>query len=256
MTNPFASLAPLREKPIPPQRRLASSDYRALPINTDDARADEPLVDAADFKMAGRNHYAHNRNAPYYAPAPGALDKILLRKSIAEALAAVNAQLNKAGLELFIFDGWRPIEVQRYFYETWTPRELQRRNPTLQGEALEAEVSTYWARPTDNPGSPAPHATGAAVDLTIRWKNADPLWMGTLFDDPAPASHPCAFETEANGISFTHEEARANRRLLYWLMTDADFAINPTEWWHFSKGDQMWAALTGAPAAYYGEARP
>ena len=50
------------------------------------------------------------------------------------------------------------------------------------------------------------------------------------------------------------EEARANRRLLHWLMTEEGFAGHPDEWWHFSWGDQMWAALTGAPHAHYGAA--
>ena len=55
-------------------------------------------------------------------------------------------------------------------------------------------------------------------------------------------------------FSFSDEEARANRRLLHWLMVEEGFAGHPDEWWHFSWGDQMWAALTGAPAAHYGMA--
>jgi hypothetical protein len=53
------------------------------------------------------------------------------------------------------------------------------------------------------------------------------------------------------GFSFSNEEARANRRLLYWLMVDAGFASNPSEWWHFSFGDQMWAKLRNEPEALY-----
>jgi D-alanyl-D-alanine dipeptidase len=49
-------------------------------------------------------------------------------------------------------------------------------------------------------------------------------------------------------------EARSNRRLLYWLMTEGGFASNPNEWWHFSWGDQMWARLSGAEAAFFGPA--
>jgi D-alanyl-D-alanine dipeptidase len=39
-------------------------------------------------------------------------------------------------------------------------------------------------------------------------------------------------------------------------MTGEGFANYPEEWWHFSWGDQMWARLTGAPAAIYGGAAP
>jgi D-alanyl-D-alanine dipeptidase len=39
-------------------------------------------------------------------------------------------------------------------------------------------------------------------------------------------------------------------------MIEAGFASHPDEWWHYSYGDQMWAALTGAEAAHYGLATP
>jgi D-alanyl-D-alanine dipeptidase len=55
-------------------------------------------------------------------------------------------------------------------------------------------------------------------------------------------------------MSFSDEEARANRRLLHWVMAEEDFAGHPDEWWHFSWGDQMWAKLSGEMAAHYGEA--
>ncbi len=258
MTESFGPLARLRETPVDPEAEthITRAIYRATPIERTDPRASEPLVDATDYGVEGRNHYAHAHNAPYYAPAPGAIDRILVRRGVAERLARVNSRLAEAGLALFVYDGWRPNDVQRYFYEVWTPRALRTRDPTLEGAALEAAVSRYWAAPTTDESAPAPHATGGAVDLTLRWRDGEPLWMGTLFDDPCPASHPRAFETPAQGVSFTHEEARANRRLLYWLMREADFAINPTEWWHFSHGDQMWARLTNATAAFYGATTP
>jgi D-alanyl-D-alanine dipeptidase len=77
--------------------------------------------------------------------------------------------------------------------------------------------------------------------------------MGSLFDDASTLAHTAYFEdadTDA-AFSFSNEEARANRRLLYWLMREAGFASNPTEWWHFSYGDQMWAQATGTPQALY-----
>jgi zinc D-Ala-D-Ala dipeptidase len=42
------------------------------------------------------------------------------------------------------------------------------------------------------------------------------------------------------------------RRVLYWTMLDEDFTNNPTEWWHYSYGDQMWAMFNDKPAAIYG----
>ena len=40
------------------------------------------------------------------------------------------------------------------------------------------------------------------------------------------------------------------------VMEAEGFTVNPTEWWHWSHGDQAWAAHTGASTARYGPARP
>ena len=143
--------------------------------------------------------------------------------------------------------------MQAYFHDVWMPRELQRRDRGLKGAALTQEVERYWAAPSEAADSPAPHATASAVDLTLRWKDGEALWMGSLFDDVTALAHRDRFESlEAGNFSFSDQEARANRRLLHWLMIEEGFAGHPDEWWHFSWGDQMWAALTGAPAAHYG----
>ena len=36
------------------------------------------------------------------------------------------ARLGQAGLELYLFDAWRPRAVQAYFHDVWMPQELQR----------------------------------------------------------------------------------------------------------------------------------
>jgi zinc D-Ala-D-Ala dipeptidase len=247
----FGSLQALRDKPIPAPR--AKSGYRDIPIAFDGAANAEPLVTADAFGIAGKNFYADPRNPPYYHRVPGSIDAIILREGAAQRLQNVNAQLAAAELELFIFDAWRPQAVQIYFHDTWLPAELQRRDPALRGDALLAEVETYWAAPSQGESAPSPHSTGGAIDLTIRWRDGDPLWMGSLFDDASTLAHTAHFEGAATdaAFSFSAEEARANRRLLYWLMREAGFASNPSEWWHFSHGDQMWAQLTGSPAALY-----
>jgi zinc D-Ala-D-Ala dipeptidase len=101
--------------------------------------------------------------------------------------------------------------------------------------------------------SPPPHSTGAACDLTIRKTTRDHLFMGSIFDDITSISNTNFFEIELQKrtLTFSEIEALQNRRLLYHLMTEPGFANNPTEWWHFSLGDQMWAKLTNQPSAYY-----
>jgi D-alanyl-D-alanine dipeptidase len=252
MPPPFAAL---RDRPIPDQdvARAARVDFRhKIPIDEKHALYGEPLVDVRSLGIAGENFYHLERNPPYWRRIEGSVPDLRLRRTVAGKLAAVNARLKREGLELFLFDGWRPRAVQAYFHDVWMPAELQRRNPALDGDALAREVERYWAAPTDDPLLPAPHSTGAACDLTLRLIGGEPLWMGSIFDDATPLAHRDRFEGEDGAMAFSDEEARANRRILHWVMTEEDFAGHPDEWWHFSWGDQLWAALTGETSAFYG----
>lgn len=254
----FGALAPLRVRAIPDQApaRLRRIGARALAIARTAAGGNEPLVPLTDFGIAGENYYHATRNPPYWRRIEGSIPDLLLRRGVAEKLAAVNARLGPAGLELFVFDAWRPRAVQSYFHDVWMPAELHKRDPALTGEALREAVERYWAAPTIDPSSPAPHETGAAVDLSVRWKDGELLWMGSLFDDVTEIAHRDRFEgLPSHTISHSDEEARANRRLLHWVMIEEGFAGHPNEWWHFSWGDQLWAAFTGS-RAHYGLASP
>ncbi|SRR5579883_699719 len=252
----FGILQGLRDRPIGDQgpARAARKGFRQrIPILRDAPLFDEEVIEAREAGLAGQNFYASDRNPPYWRRVEGATELLWLRRNLARRLQRVNARAGQAGLELFLFDAWRPRAVQAYFHDVWMPAELRRRDPSLQGAALIEEVERYWAAPSDSEDSPAPHATGGAVDLTLRWIGGEVLWMGSLFDDVTALAHRDRFENlEPANFSFSDQEARANRRLLHWLMTEEGFAGHPDEWWHFSWGDQMWAALTGAPAAHYG----
>jgi len=252
----FGTLQSLRDRPLGDQApaRAARKGFRQRIVLARDNRLfGEAVVEARDWSLKGENFYASDRNPPYWQRVEGATDRLWLRRSVAEKLARVNGRAGEAGLELFLFDAWRPREVQAYFHDVWMPRALAARDPSLTGAALTEEVERYWAAPSDSADSPAPHATASAIDLTLRWKGGEQLWMGSLFDDVTALAHRDRFEKlDAENFSFSDQEARANRRLLHWLMVEEGFAGHPDEWWHFSWGDQMWAALTGAPAAHYG----
>ncbi|MGE3251683.1 MAG: M15 family metallopeptidase [Hyphomonadaceae bacterium] len=256
MSPPFPEW---RERPLPDLGgvRALRNGPRHGPIDNAGAAFSERLVALADFGVAGRNHYAHAQNPPYYAAAPGAVDALFLRESAARKLAEVDRKLRRDGLKLFVYDGWRPRAVQAYFHDVWTPEQLAKRHPHLAGDALIAEVERYWAAPSLSEDKPAPHATGGAVDLTLTWEDGAPLFMGSVFDDATPLAHTDRFEKEPAGEgSFSADEARANRRILYWAMNEAGFANHPDEWWHFSYGDWMWASFNGRAASLYGLAAP
>jgi D-alanyl-D-alanine dipeptidase len=256
--NAFGRLQDLREKPIPDQSPVRNRPWgwRAkMPIERAGAAFCENLVDLRGQGIAGENFYHSPRNPPYWNSVEGSVPDLLARETVAKKLASVNARIGAAGLEIFVFDAWRPRAVQAYFHDVWVPRELQKRDPSLIGDALWKEVNRFWSAPTANDDSPAPHSTGAALDLTLRWKDGEPLWMGSLFDDASEISLRDRMETHANERSFSDTEARANRRLLHWAMCEEGFAGYSEEWWHFSYGDQYWAGITNAPAALYGKAK-
>jgi D-alanyl-D-alanine dipeptidase len=251
----FGALEEFRDRPIPGQapERARKSGFRTRRIDRANAYFLEELVDLRDLGIAGENYYHTPRNPPYWRRIDGAIPDLLVRRSVGDKLVHVNAMLGMAELELYVFDAWRPKAVQAYFHDAWMPDEIGRRNLHLTGAALVEEVERYWAAPSVDDDSPAPHATGAALDLTIRWAGSDQLWMGSIFDDVTELAHRDRFEgTASRALSFSDDEARANRRLLHWAMVEAGFAGHPDEWWHFSWGDQLWSALTGADSAHYG----
>jgi D-alanyl-D-alanine dipeptidase len=250
----FGSLEALRRRPIPDQAgpRAAKKDFRAHPIDLAHPAQSETLAELSAFGIAGENYYWSEKNPPYWRRIEGATPKLMLRSGVAAKLAQVNARLGEAGIELFVFDAWRPRAVQAYFHDVWMPGEIQKRRPGLSGDALAREVERYWAAPSQSDARPAPHATGAACDLSIRWRDGALLWMGSIFDDVTDLAHRDRFESANVEMRFSDEEARANRRLLHWVMSEEGFEGHPDEWWHFSYGDQLWAALSGAPTALYG----
>lgn len=249
----------LKMRPVPScaDAQVRKRGYRTeVAIALDGELAGEGCVEARETGLAGTNHYSIAENPPYHARIPGSIAELFVRRSVGERLKRVNARLAAAGLELYLFDAWRPQAVQRYFHDVWFPAWLKARMPHLAGAALMDEVEKYWSAPTAGAGSPSPHSTGGAVDLTVRFiGTGQPLFMGGLFDDVTEDAWTDAYERRPV-VSMSDAEAQANRRLLFWAMTEEGFANNPTEWWHYSWGDQMWARLTDAPAAVYGACNP
>ena len=164
---------------------------------------------------------------------PGTTDTVWLRAGVVDQLHAVEAVLPD-GFTLAIFDGWRsPVTVRALWDHYYGPRS------TLE--------PGFLADPDDTDIIP-PHGTGGAVDLTLAWQGV-PLSLGTAFDDFSERAHLRAIEDEPG-------PARELRRLQHWAMVAAGFAPNPMEWWHFSWGDQWWAATTGADHAVHGPVSP
>jgi D-alanyl-D-alanine dipeptidase len=205
-----------------------------------------------------------------------------LRSGVIERLllAQVHLQLQAADWRLAIFDGWRPLAVQRFMVEhtiaeLCAARQLDRYPPAAASacaaastdvgalehsaaiEQVIADVGRFWATPSEDPATPPPHSTGAAVDLCLADATGQPLAMGSAIDAIGAVSEPDHFAAVAAASSDSAERLQAlewhrRRQLLAAVMQAAGFEQHPNEWWHFSWGDQMWAWRSGSAQAHYG----
>ena len=250
----FDELHSLRLRPIPDlaDARRRRMNYRQHPIDRFHPKHLEALAEISIWNISGRNYYYRTDNPPYYMSIPGSIEKLLVRQSVGIMLKEADKRCRSAGVKIHVHDAFRPIEVQSYFHDTWMPEKVQLKYPHMVKGELLKEVEKYWAAPTRSSDSPAPHSTGAALDLTLYTiENNEPLYMGSIFDDVTEKANMDYFELASAMESYSDLEALQNRRLLYWVLTEAGFASNPNEWWHFSWGDQMWARITVRDAAVY-----
>ncbi len=251
----------LREKNIPVLKTQQTKivDFRTVPINFNHKLSNEDYVDIREMELSGINHYFKSNNPPYYISIKGATEKLLLRKSIVLKLVKINKKLNKNGLELYFFDCYRPIKVQQFLYNIWLPQYLKKLHPNYSQDEISRELNFYSAKPplSENDidrNAPPPHTTGAAMDVTLRFKDTKEfLFMGTIFDESTTLVHTDYFELKRKKslLTISEEEALKNRRILYHSMKEEGIENYPFEWWHFSWGDQMWAILSDNNEAFY-----
>lgn len=172
-----------------------------------------------------------------------------LRALVIERLSLAHAALQKQrpGAALFVTDAYRPVSVQAFMIE----RECERYSEESIGSAflslsqkeqarVRSHVMEFWATPSKDSTCPPPHSTGGAIDVTIIDSDAKTLAMGTAIDEISEASLPSFFQDARSEKELLYH---SNRQLLLSIMEEAGFHRLPSEWWHFSYGDQLWAVL-------------
>jgi D-alanyl-D-alanine dipeptidase len=231
----------------------------AHPIDLDSIENTERPQNLCDDGIAGANYYHRKDNPPYWQQIPGAIPELFVREGLLWRLRKANKRLHASGLELYIFDAYRPIAVQNYLYNEWAPQFLQKHHSEWTKEMIDNELRRSWDKgiPSGkeiNLSSPPRHSTGGAIDCTIRDRHTgELLYMGTQLDEVDVIAHTDYLEVTKQNRPLTVSEKTAlfNRRILYWLMNDVGMVNYPNEWWHYSYGDQMWAKLSGAEQAVY-----
>lgn len=128
--------------------------------------------------------------------------KFFLRTEPAQKILEVQKELKSLGLSLKIFDGYRPLSIQKKFWEI------------LPDERYVAD-----------PKKGSRHNRGAAVDLTLLDKNGNEIPMPTPYDDFT--------EKASRNYMDLSSQIIINRKFLEDLMIKYGFRGLPTEWWHF-----------------------
>jgi D-ala-D-ala dipeptidase len=92
------------------------------------------------------------------------------------------------------------------------------------------------------------HNSGAAIDITLVDQQGNSLDMGSFGWQSKDASGETD-RLESGGVSIA---VQRNRNLMARVLTEAGFVNNPSQWWHWSFGDQFWAYLKNNRNAIFG----
>jgi zinc D-Ala-D-Ala dipeptidase len=136
--------------------------------------------------------------------------RCFLRPEVAAAIVLAHKKLQKKGLGLKIFDGYRPRPFQQRLWDK-VPDD----------------------RFVTNPKKGSMHNRGAAVDLTIVDKKGKELDMGTPFDFFGEKAYQTCTDLPKNVLD--------NRKLLRETLAEFGFKHIRTEWWHYSYTQKKYA---------------
>ncbi|ELS32167.1 MULTISPECIES: M15 family metallopeptidase [Pseudanabaena] len=231
-----------------------SKPYQIIPIS----ECGEQLVAITSDICRIAPHPYMALGAPYGDRSP-----FFIRQGILEKLQKSQAYLQtlRPNWQIAVFDAYRPIPVQQFmvdysFTQLAESKGLSIENLTKeQKESLMMEVIKFWAIPSDDPKTPPPHSTGAAIDVTLYRApsqgedSIQEINMGSPIDEISDRSLPDYF---ADSLDIKEREFHRDRQLLNQVMTHSGFQRHPNEWWHFSYGDQLWAWISNENSAMYG----
>ena len=163
-----------------------------------------------------------------------------VRKIIADKLILITQSLQKSNQFLYIHCLYRDLEEQERRFKNRVI-EVRSQNQGLSEKEVEDIAKKFTAKPS----LLSPHVTGAAVDLCFgNNKTGKLLDYGTVIRE---MNSRTAFDSKE--LSKIQKE---NRKFLRRTMEKHDFVCYPGEWWHYSFGDQAWAAYHGEKYAFFG----
>ena len=154
-----------------------------------------------DIRYATTNNFT--KKAVYPALAA---HNCYVQKITADKLVKVQQELKLQGYKLKIFDGYRPLSVQKIF---WSLQPDER----------------YVA----NPARGSMHNRGAAVDVTLVDLQGNDVEMPTEFDNSTIKAHHTYMDLPKPVLMY--------RNILKNAMVKHGFKKISTEWWHYNDSD-------------------
>jgi len=164
-----------------------------------------------DIRYATKNNFV---GQPVYKEA-----RAFLQKDAAEALKKVNTKMHILGYGLLIFDGYRPWDVTKLFYDV-TSKENKK----------------FVADPKEG----SRHNRGCAIDVSLYdLVTKKEIEMPGVYDEMTDRSY---FDYTGGT-----EEQRKARDLLIAAMQEEGFTVYKYEWWHFDYKDWQQYRITNMP---------
>ena len=163
----------------------------------------------AELRYATADNFTHRRIYPQPV--------CVLRRGTAEKLCRASSLLRRAGCRLKIWDAYRPLSVQRLFWNI-LPDNRFVANPATGGSL---------------------HNRGCAVDVTLTDMAGWEL--------PMPSEFDCFTRAAYRDNPDMPPAARANLRRLTRAMVASGFETLSTEWWHFVDRDRRCYPVADVP---------
>ncbi len=215
---------------------IADPKVSAIPIIDNQ----EPMIDLKD------------QSEIIYGPSPeipNNTNYTKIRKSVYEKLKQAQ-QLLPEGLKFCLYEGYRSLELQKMLFDSRFAK-VQKQHPDWTKNQLFLETIKLVSPIIHQDGSKntPPHSTGGAIDIYLINHEGEAVDMGI---------HPKDWMDDIDGaISLTASQeisatAQKNRQIMSHVLSFVGLINYPTEYWHWSYGDQYWAYHKDETHALYG----
>lgn len=172
-----------------------------------------------DAKYAGSDNFMGRPADGYFA------NRTVCTIEAAQALRTAQSKAHDKGLELFVFDAYRPDRAVKDFCRWAEDASDMKRKAVHYPNVDKSELI-----PQGYIASRSGHSRGSTIDLTLCRADGTLLDMATVFDFMDLRSH--------HGAAGLTKEQEENRELLRGIMLASGFTDYDCEWWHYRLAEE------------------